>query len=76
MVKLIPPVNFCSDENIQTILNKVGRFFKLSDSFQFNILICRKSCEKYLKRAGIIVRRAAARVASLSAQPASSRGYD
>jgi hypothetical protein len=33
MVKFIPPINFCSDENIQTIFlwNKVGRFFKLSD---------------------------------------------
>jgi hypothetical protein len=69
MVKLIPSVNFCSDENIQTIfVKKVGRFFKLSDRLQFNILNCRKSCEKkFLKCAGIIVRRAVARIASLSA---------
>jgi hypothetical protein len=32
MVKLIPPVNFCSDENIQTIFGtKFEDFFKLSD---------------------------------------------
>jgi hypothetical protein len=40
-----PPVNFCSDENIQTIFGTVGRFFKLSDRLQFNIPNCRKSCE-------------------------------
>jgi hypothetical protein len=49
MVKLIPPVNFCSDENIQTIFGtKLEDFFKLSDRLQCNILDldCRKSCEK------------------------------
>jgi hypothetical protein len=47
MVKLIPPVNFCSDENIQTIFGtKLEDVFKLSDRLQFNILNCRKSCEK------------------------------
>jgi hypothetical protein len=41
MVKLLPPVNFCSDENIQTIFGtKLEDFFKLSDSLQFNILNC------------------------------------
>jgi hypothetical protein len=73
MVKLIPPVNFCSDENMYSnhFWNKVGRFFKLSDRKQFNILNCRKSCEKNIfLRAGMIVRRAVARIASLWAQPA------
>jgi hypothetical protein len=47
MVKLIPPVNFCSDENIQTIFGtRFEDFFKLSDRIQFNILNCRKNCEK------------------------------
>jgi hypothetical protein len=48
MVKRIPPVNFCSDENMYSnyFWNKVGRFFKLLDRLQFNILNCRKSCEK------------------------------
>jgi hypothetical protein len=47
MVKLVPPVNFCSDESIQTIFGtKLEDFFKLSDRLQFNILNCRKSCEK------------------------------
>jgi hypothetical protein len=32
MVKLIPPVNFCSDENIQTIFGK-----KLEDFLNFRI---------------------------------------
>jgi hypothetical protein len=42
-----PPVNFCSDENIQTIFGtKLEDFFKLSDRLQFNIPNCRKSCEK------------------------------
>jgi hypothetical protein len=59
MVKLVPPVNFCSDENIQTIFGS-----KLEDFLNYRI-----SCEKNnFLRPGIIVRRAAARIASLSAQ--------
>jgi hypothetical protein len=47
MVKFIPLVNFCSDENIQTNFEtRFEDFFKLSDRIQFNILNCRKSCEK------------------------------
>jgi hypothetical protein len=43
MVKLIPPLNFCSEENIQTIFGtKLEDFLRL----QFNILNFRKSCEK------------------------------
>jgi hypothetical protein len=42
-----PPVNFCSDENIQTIFGtNLEDFFKLSDRLQFNISNCRKSCEQ------------------------------
>jgi hypothetical protein len=42
-----PPVNFCSDENIQTIFGtKLEDFFKLSERLQFDIPNCRKSCEK------------------------------
>jgi hypothetical protein len=38
MVKLIPPLSFCSNENIQTIFGT-----KLEDFFKLN---CQKSCEK------------------------------
>jgi hypothetical protein len=39
-----PPVNFYSDENIQTIFGtKLEDFFKLSERLQFNIPNCRKS---------------------------------
>jgi hypothetical protein len=42
-----PPVNFCSDKNIQTIFGtKLEDFFKLSDRLQFNIPNRRKSYEK------------------------------
>jgi hypothetical protein len=47
MVTLIPPVNFCSDENIQTIFGtKLEDFLNYRIDLQFNILNCRKSCEK------------------------------
>jgi hypothetical protein len=44
MVKLVPPVKFCSDQNIQTIFGT-----KLEDFLNYRIdynSICRKSCEK------------------------------
>jgi hypothetical protein len=43
MVKLIPPVKFCSDENIQTIFGT-----KFEDSLNYRTeynSVCRKSCE-------------------------------
>jgi hypothetical protein len=64
MVKIIPPVNFCSDENMYSnhFWNKFGRFFKLSIRSQFNILNCRKNCKKIfcsapvsIKECGILV---------------------
>jgi hypothetical protein len=72
MVKLIPPVNFCSDENIQTIFGtKLEDFLNYRIDYNSISVNCRKSCEKnILERTGIIVRRAVARIAFLSAQPA------
>jgi hypothetical protein len=60
-----PPVNFCSDENIQTIFG-----IKLEDVLNYRIHYnsISQTVEKVVKK--IIVRRAAARVAPLSAQPA------
>jgi hypothetical protein len=47
MVKFIPPVNFCYDENIQTIFGtKLEDFLNYRIQLQFNILNCRKSSEK------------------------------
>jgi hypothetical protein len=45
MVKLIPPVNFCSDENIQTIFAK-----KLEDFLNYPIdfeMACKRKHNKY-----------------------------
>jgi hypothetical protein len=70
-----PPVNFCSDKNIQTIFGT-----KLEDFLNYRIdyNLISQTVEKVVKKiffrapksAEIIVRRAVARVAPLSAQSA------
>jgi hypothetical protein len=63
-----PPANFCSDKNIQTIFGT-----KLDDFLNYRVdynLISQTVEKNIFLGAEIIVRRAAARVAPLSAQPA------
>jgi hypothetical protein len=66
-----PPVNFCSDKNIQTTFGTKLEDF-LNHRIDYNSIS--QTVEKVVKKIflgrRIIVRRAAARVAPLSAQPA------
>jgi dihydroneopterin aldolase len=66
-----PSVNFCSDKNIQTIFGiKLEDF--LSDRIDYNSIsqtVEKVVKKKYFQGAKIIVRRVAAKVAPLSAQP-------
>jgi hypothetical protein len=62
-----PPVNFCSDENIQTIFGiKLEDFLNYRIDYNSIFQTVEKVVKKYFQGAEIIVRRAAARVAPLS----------
>jgi hypothetical protein len=66
-----PPVNFCSDENIQTIFGiRLEDFLNYEIDYNSISQTVEKVVKKIFSDAEIIVRRAAARVAPLSAQPA------